>query len=60
MHEEGNEVAEEEMELEQHISIHGQLGDLAVLQRNHRLRGERGAGHARPRAIPVEGRRAIR
>lgn len=53
MDKEGDEVAEEKMELEQHVVIHGQLGDLAVLQGNHRLRGQRRAGHARPRTIPA-------
>lgn len=48
MDKEGDEVAEEEMELKQDVTIHGQFGDLAVLQRNHRLRGQRGAGHACP------------
>lgn len=54
VHKEGNEVAEEKMELEQHVAIHRQLGDLTVLQRDHRLRSQRGAGHARPRTIPAD------
>lgn len=55
MDKEGNEVAEEKMELKKHVVIHGQLRDLAVLQWNHRLRGQWRAGHARPRTIPDEG-----
>lgn len=55
MDKEGDEVAEKKMELEQHVVIHGQLRDLAVLQRNHCLRGQWRAGHARPRTIPGEG-----
>lgn len=46
VHEEGNEVAEEKMELEQYVTIPRQLWDLAVLQRNHSLSSQRGAGHA--------------
>lgn len=52
MDKEGNEVAEEQVELEQHILVHRQLRDLAVLQRNHRLRRQRGAGHAGSRTVP--------
>lgn len=55
MDKEGDEVAEEKMELEQHVAIHGQLGDLTVLQGNNRLCGQRGIGHARPRAVPADG-----
>lgn len=54
MDKQGDEVAEEQVELEQHVAIHGQLGDLAVLERHHRLRRQRRAGHARPRAIPAD------
>lgn len=53
MDKEGDEVAEEKMELEQHIVIHRQLWDLAVLQRNHRLCGQWRAGHAGPRTVPA-------
>lgn len=53
MDKEGDEVAEEKMELEQHVVIHRQLGDLAVLQGNHCLRGQWRAGHARPRTVPA-------
>lgn len=59
MDKEGDEVAEEKMELEQHVAIHRQLGDLTVLQRNHRLRGQRGAGHARPRTIPADKNKSL-
>lgn len=54
VHKERNEVAEEKMELKQHISIHGQLWDLAVFQRNHALGRERRTGHARPWAVPAD------
>lgn len=37
MDKESDEVAEEKVKLEQHVAVHGQLRDLAVLQRNHRL-----------------------
>lgn len=59
MDKEGNEVAEEKMELEQHVTIHRQLGDLAVLQRNHRLRSQRGAGHTCSRTIPADKTKAF-
>lgn len=53
MDKEGDEVAEEKVELEQHVVVHRQLWDLAVLQGDHGLRGQRRAGHARPRTVPV-------
>lgn len=55
MDKEGDEVAEEEMELKEHVVVHRQVGDLAVLQGNHGLRGQWRAGHARPRAVPAAG-----
>ena len=49
---ESDEVAEEQVELKQHILLHGQLWNLAVLQRDDRLGCQRRAGHAGPKAIP--------
>lgn len=47
-------MAEKEVKLKQHIAIHRQLWYLAVLQRNHRLRSQRGAGHACSRTVPAD------
>lgn len=46
--EEGDEVAEEELQLEQDAPLHGQLGDLAVPQGDDCLSCQRGAGQACP------------
>lgn len=46
--EEGNQVAEEELQLKEHTSLHRQLGDLAVPQGNHSLSCQRGAGQPCP------------
>lgn len=46
--EEGNQVAEEQLELKQDAPLYGQLWDLAVTEGNHRLGGQRGAGKAGP------------
>lgn len=46
--EEGDEVAEEELQLEQDAPLHGQLGDLAVPQGDDSLSCQRGAGQACP------------
>lgn len=54
MHKEGNEVAEKKVELEKDVTIHRQVGDLAVLQRYHCLCGQRGARHACSRTIPAD------
>lgn len=51
---EGNEVAEKKVELEEDVTIHGQVGDLAVLQRYHCLCSQRGARHACSRTIPAD------
>lgn len=48
VHEEGDQVAEEELQLEQDAPLHGQLGDLAVPQGNHGLSCQGGAGQACP------------
>lgn len=47
VHEQCDEVAEEQVQLEHHVAVHRELGDLAVLQRDHCLCCERGAGDPR-------------
>lgn len=50
--EQGDQVAEEQVELEEHVAVQRQLGDLAVLQGHHGLGGQRGAGHPGSGAVP--------
>ena len=56
--EQGDQVAEEQVELEEHVAVQRQLGDLAVLQGHHGLGRQRGAGHARSGPVPEGGARA--
>lgn len=55
MHEQGYELAEEELELKENAGLDRQLGDLAVLKRYNCLGGQRRAGEARPRTGPGGG-----
>lgn len=52
VHEQGYELAEEELELKQNAGLDWQLGNLAVLQRHNCLGGQWRAGEARPRTGP--------
>lgn len=54
VHEQGYELAEEELELKQNAGLDWQLWNLAVLQRHNCLGGQWRAGEARPRTGPGE------